>query len=327
MSVKKILLYSLFFLGWAYTTEAQKISNADLKLLRSKEDSLKKLAERFITDSLTAGRMRADSQFVKTFIRSLQVKNSFYYPFDSLAGVAKLYAPDSLFRIYTWNLSFDDYYHRQRGTIQFRTRDGSLRMAPLRDYSEFAENPHDSVRSARTWIGAVYYDIIKTEFKGKNFYTLIGLDANGPRTNIKWIEVLSFTEKNEPVFGGPLFSYAEDSIKKKTQFRIGMEYKKEARVAVEYDPEQQVIIFDHLISETDEPENKWTYVPDGDYEAFKWKNGQWVHIDKLYDFKLEDGQAPLPDPIRNYRGDNNEEKLKQKTDQNKQKEKGKPNGF
>jgi hypothetical protein len=36
---------------------------------------------------------------------------------------------------------------------------------------------------------------------------------------------------------------------------------------------------DHLISETDEPEKKFTYVPDGDYEAFRWQNGQWVHVD------------------------------------------------
>ena len=41
-----------------------------------------------------------------------------------------------------------------------------------------------------------------------------------------------------------------------------------------------MILVDHLISESDEPENKWTYVPDGDNEAFQWENGRWVHVDK-----------------------------------------------
>ena len=29
-----------------------------------------------------------------------------------------------------------------------------------------------------TWIGAMYYNIVKTQFKGKNYYTLFGFDNN-----------------------------------------------------------------------------------------------------------------------------------------------------
>jgi hypothetical protein len=49
---------------------------------------------------------------------------------------------------------------------------------------------------------------------------------------------------------------------------------------------------DHLISETDEPDNKWSFVPDGDNEAFKWQNGKWVHINKAFDYKV-DMTAPI----------------------------------
>jgi hypothetical protein len=112
---------------------AQKISQADKKRLIEKEDSLRSLASDIILDSLTASRMRSDSFFVKTLIRALQIKNSFYYPFDSVQGISKLYSPDSAFRIFTWNISFDDYYSRQRGAIQIRTNDGSLKLVALRD--------------------------------------------------------------------------------------------------------------------------------------------------------------------------------------------------
>ena len=298
---------------------AQKISQADKKKLTEKEDSLRQLAADIILDSLTASRMRSDSLFVKTLIRALQIKNSFYYPFDSVQGVSKLYAPDSTFRIFTWNISFDDYYSRQRGAIQLRTTDGSLKLVALRDCSEFTPDAMDSIRTRGNWIGAVYYDIVKTNYNGKNYYTLIGFDNNSVMSNKKWIEVMTFDQKNEPVFGGQYFNYQQDSLKRATQYRYSLEYKKEARAILKYDEDSKLIIVDHLISETDEPDNKWTYVPDGDYEAFKWQNGQWMHIDKLYNYKLEEGHAPVGDPLLDSKGNPNEKKLQEKSEQNKTK--------
>jgi hypothetical protein len=58
-----------------------------------------------------------------------------------------------------------------------------------------------------------------------------------------------------------------------------------------------MILYDHLISETNEPQKRYTLIPDGDYEGFVWKNGQWVHINKVFTQKLEDGQAPVPMPF------------------------------
>src|SRR5437773_4168854 len=226
---KYILLIVIALASAAPFCNAQKILSADRRKLKEKEDSLQHLAADIILDSLTAGRMRSDSFFVKTLIRALQIKNSFYYPFDSVHGVSKLYAPDSSFRIFTWNISFDDYYSRQRGAIQVRTTDGSLKLTALRDFSEFTPNALDSARTKTNWIGAVYYDIVKTSFNGKNYYTLIGFDNNSVMSNKKWLEVLSFDERNEPVFGGKYFSFEKDSVKRPTQFRYNLDYKKEAR--------------------------------------------------------------------------------------------------
>src|SRR5436190_11490214 len=251
---KYILLIVIALASAAPFCNAQKILSADRRKLKEKEDSLQHLAADIILDSLTAGRMRSDSFFVKTLIRALQIKNSFYYPFQSVQGVSKLYAPDSAFRIFTWNISFDDYYSRQRGAIQMRTNDGSLKLIALRDFSEFTPKAMDSVRSKDNWIGAVYYDIVKKTYSGRNYYTLIGFDNNGVMSNKKWIEVLSFDEKKQTVFGGQYFSYEKDSVKREPQYRICMEYKKEARAILKYDQDDKLIIVDHLISETDEPE-------------------------------------------------------------------------
>ncbi len=326
--MKKIPFYIIFLFSVLSEVSAQKIVPSDLKVLRKKEDSLRMIVKSVMIDSFTAGRMRNDSQFIKTLVRGLQVKNSFNYPFDSIKAIGNLYAPDSSFRIITWQLAYDDYYCRQRGAIQYKTTDGSLKLVPLRDYSEFAENPLDSVRTKDTWIGAVYYNIIKTVYNGTNYYTLFGFDQNSIQSNKKWIEVLTFNEKNLPVFGGKFFSYEKDSIKKPSQFRFSIEYKKDASTTVNWDPELNMILIDHLVSESDEPELAYTFVPDGDYEGFKWDHGKWLHVDKVFtesiDMKGADlymGKPPMGDPILDKDGNHDEKKLGEKSDKNKTREK------
>ena len=100
-----------------------------------------------------------------------------------------------------------------------------------------------------------------------------------------------------------------------------MEYKKEANTLLNYDPELDMIVFDHLISETEEPEKKNTYIPDGSYEGFKWKDGLWVHVDKVFDFQLQDGQFPVDDKLRDDQGNIDEKKLEEASQKNIEKAK------
>ena len=172
----------------------------------------------------------------------------------------------------------DEYVLLQKGAIQMKTPDGSLKLFPLFDVSMFSANPEDSVRYRNNWIGAIYYRIIMKEHNGKKFYTLLGFDNFSVSSNKKWMEVLSFNNNGEPVFGGPFISFKNDSATAPVKPRFNIEYKKEAGTVFNYNPELDMIIFDHLISETEEPHKKDTYIPDGDFEGFKWVNGQWMHV-------------------------------------------------
>lgn len=303
--------------------QAQTISAADRASLRKREDSLKLFSARMVFDSLAANRFRSDSIFVRAFVRALLTKNSFYYPFDSL-NISRLYAPDSSFRIFTWQMKKDEYVYMQKGAIQMKTKDGSLKLFPLFDASMYTKNPMDSARTARNWIGAIYYRIILKEYNGKKYYTLLGFDDFSVNSNKKWMEVLSFNERGEPIFGGPVISYKNDSVKKAVQSRFSIEYKKDAKTFLNYDPEMDVILVDHLISESDEPEKKWTYIPDGDYEAFKWQNGQWVHINKLFNQMLKDGDFPKDALLLDDAGNANERQLEEASKRNLEKAKKKP---
>ena len=193
-------------MGVAPVFAQRQITAADRKELQKKEDSLQKLSANMVFSERPADRFRSDSIFTRTFVRALKVKNAFYYPFDSL-NVSKLYSPDSTFRIFTWQLKKDEYVYLQKGAIQMNTPDGSLKLFPLFDYSMFTSKPLDSVRTRNNWIGAIYYRIIPKEHNGKKYYTLLGFDDFSISSNRKWMEVLHFNERGEPVFGGPVISY------------------------------------------------------------------------------------------------------------------------
>jgi len=327
MTLKKCLL--LFLISTGLLTQAghgQKPAGThdpsmDYARLGKQQDSLKQYAYDLVNAPEAAQRFRADSVFIRTLVRTLKIPNSFYFPFDSLQTISKLYAPDSSFRIFTWQIKKDVYVFIQRGAIQMRTADGSLKLIPLHDVSMFTKKPEDSVRGANNWIGAIYYRIIQNKAFGKNVYTLLGFDDFTINSNKKWMDILTFNDEGQPVFGGPYFSFRNDSAKvsKKPIYRFYLEYKKEATTTFNYDSSMHMIIYDHLISESEEPNRKETYVPDGDYEGFTWENGQWLHVPKVFTTMLEEGQFPAEKKILNDAGGIDEDILKEQSEKNKKK--------
>jgi len=305
----------------AQSATGKRYSVQESKQLELQQDSLKIYAYNIVNAEEPSQRFRADSFFIRILVRSLKFPNSFYFPFDSLQTISKLYAPDSSFRIFTWQIKKDAYVFLQRGAIQMRTTDGSLKLFPLHDVSMFTKKPYDSVRTANNWIGAIYYRIIQKTFNGKNIYTLLGYDDFTINSNKKWMDVLTFNDAGQPVFGGPYFSFKNDSAKanKVPVLRFYLEYKKEATTTFNYDSSMNMIVYDHLISETDEPNRRETFVPDGDYEGFVWQNGQWLHVPKVFNSTLEEGQFPTEKKILSDDGAVNEELLKQQSDKNRKK--------
>ncbi len=288
---------------------AQPISKSDFKMLQQKEDTLKLFANRIIAGQSMSIRFTNDSLFTRGFVKALKTPYSFYYPFDSLQTISKLYAPDSSFRIFTWQMVVSDNLTRQHGAIQMKTPDGTLKIFPLIDKSDVTENIIDTMGNNKGWIGAVYYKIIEKRSSNQNYYTLLGYDENNLKSNRKMIEVLSF-QNDEPMFGGRYFSYEEDSVFKSSNSRYVMEYKKTAGARLTFDEDLDMIILEHLVSETGEPQKKWTYIPDGDYEGFKWKNGKWIHIEKVFNQITELGKEPVPVPLKDAQGKTIEENLK-----------------
>src|ERR1700712_2461817 len=108
--------------------QAQRRVPASVQLLSQLEENMHNYAVDIVNAPETADRAVADSFFTRALVQALKVPYSFSYPFDSLTTISRLYAPDSSFRIFTWQIMKDYSYYRQKGAIQFRTKDGSLKL-------------------------------------------------------------------------------------------------------------------------------------------------------------------------------------------------------
>lgn len=303
----KIIQQVILFCLLPFLSQAQ-LSPSNRNDLVKKEDSLKIHAKEILFGLELNDRFIADSIFTRQFVEALKTPYSFQYPFDSLESISRLYAPDSSFRIITWNLYINDANARRHGAIQMRTTDGSLKLFPLLDKSEEFKDIAQPITDNLNWVGAVYYRILLKEYGGKKYYTLIGFDENDLRSNRKIIDILQF-ENGKPVFGAPLFSFPSNSIFPKKTNRFVMEYKRNAGVRLNYDETMDLIVMEHLISETNEPNKKYTLIGDGDYEALKWMEGKWTYVSKIFFEITPDGQAPLPNKILDDKGNIDESKV------------------
>jgi hypothetical protein len=309
----KSLLFIIFLSVAVSSSNAQRISAKDYKFLQKKEDSLKMVGLKIVQGRNAADRLFADSVFTRMLVKALVTKNSFYFPFDSIVNISKIYAPDSTFKIYTWQLVINENTIRQHGAIQMRTDDGSFKPFVLIDKSDITQNMYDTIGNNLGWMGAVYYKIILKKHNGHNYYTLFGFDENNIKSDKKIMDILEFVE-GKPVFGNKLFIMEKNSSYPKSAARFILEFKKEASPKLSYDTDIDAVVFDELVSETNEPKKKWTLVADGEYEGFKWRDGKWIHTSSIF-AGMPTQKTSVPKPILDVKGNIDENKLQSATQQ------------
>jgi hypothetical protein len=256
---------------------AQAPGKPDLDSLKLEERQLGILAYQMINAGEAEERLAACNDFIPRLISALRIRGSFYFPFDSLKEISELYPKDSSFRIFTWQMDWTRGNEVYFGAIQMRTAEGDLKLFPLLDYSTITTHFEDTITSNLRWMGALYYNLVETSYKGTFYYTLFGFNGNGILSKRKILEVLSF-QNGKPVFGAPLFSFVDGA----EENRFTLEYKPDGNARLNYDPAAHMIIYDHLISLNGEPQKKFTLVPDGTYEGFRWQSGKWRHVSEAF---------------------------------------------
>ena len=267
-----LTVITLFLFLSSFAQHSDETTN--IKQLRSYEDSLIMLGKAMVNDTEETQRQTSNYSFIKTLVSALKIPNSFLYPFDSVKAVRIINSPDNRFRIITWPLTFDDGSYRFYGTIQMNTG-GKLVMYPLTDASPDIKNPEDTITDNRKWFGAEYYWIVPV-YSPKLYYVLLGWKGYTDKSTKKVIEVLSF-DNDKPVLGMPVFDGNG-----KTRKRVVFEYTRHASMLLRYLPDQNMIVFDHLVPPDPKmKDQKDSYGPDLSYDGYKIKNGHWVFVSNL----------------------------------------------
>ncbi len=281
-----LILFSLFF-AMTSSLKAQ-LNSSDTLFFEAYEDTINIYSDSLFNSNIEKNRKIASFRIIKTLKTALKRQHSFQYSFPNLKAISVIQPEDKAFKIFSWQLIFNNNTYKYFGAIQMNSEE--LKLMPLIDNSTMMdENKLTTLTTDnKYWLGALYYGVRKVK-SGKNaYYTLFGYDGNNALSTKKIIDVLWF-QNDEAKFGAPIFDLGEG----KKQNRYIIEYKKGISAGSNFSTEHNKIVFDHLIPESKEGEGQYfTYVPDGSYDAFEWKKGNWVYIDKLFDFKLLDGEFP-----------------------------------
>jgi hypothetical protein len=282
--------------------ENRPITKKDLEKLYRLEDSLQSLSNTLTFDSFLDVRQKACYSFIPKLVEALKADNSFYFPFDSLETVAKIYPPDSSFRIFTWQLVLPKGKFRYYGVIQMKST--KLKMYPLFDRSDTMTYHSQRTNTNEAWYGCLYYNIIQNQTEKGTVYTVFGYEAADILTRRKIVDILTFDESGKPKFGAPLFYFnqMEDTFhyaRKDTFTRFFIEYNYNASTILNYDPQLEMIVFAHVTPPTDKAKGAtFTYVPDGTYEGFKWGSNRWNWVEKVFTFAInENDNPPVPVPL------------------------------
>jgi len=260
MAVRRVLICIVCFLG-SVSAHAQ--------------DVLVRLSGCMLNDSSFERRKVCGAAFEKALDSLLARTDGWNYPLDTIRNISALSPADGAFRLITWNIPQNDGTFEFNGRIRFANKGSeSGTTMSLNDARASINKPLTKQLTADNWYGALYYKLIRTKYKRKTFYTLLGWNGNTSLSNQKIIDVLQVSKDGRISFGAPIF---EDV--KGHKHRIILEYAEQAAVSLRYLENDAVIVFDHLVPTNPAFEGQFAfYSSDFSNDAYRFEKGRWKFI-------------------------------------------------
>ncbi len=219
-------------------------------------------------------KLKLNEEFTEILDTVLAAERSFFYAFDSLKEITRIYSPDNYFRIINWNIYKKDGTYLYFGFLQtYDSKKKTYEYFKLQNHPELVKSAETFVGSHEKWLGMLYYKIIKND----NFYTLLGWDGNSKIIQKKYIEVLYFKKNGDPIFGKDVFKFS-----RKNPRRIVFQYSAEVVMSLKYDEARKLIVFDHLAPKDSFMEGQYQYYgPDFSFDAFELHKDKWRYVEDV----------------------------------------------
>jgi hypothetical protein len=277
--MRQFLFLSIFYLC-SFAVNAQEKTPKTLEVYK---DSLSHITKKLYAATADSTKRFYNKELIALCTNMLKTQGSFEYSFDSVKDIGILTSPDNSFRIYNWNIPLEDGTHEYYGFIHAKQVNmrkvgmfkkiytESYKVFSLTDVSKNVTNTENYISDHTKWYGMLYYKIIPKKSKQKVFYTLLAWDGNDKFSQKKIIDVLTFDNKGNPVFGGSVFN-----TPKGTKKRVVLEYSATCTISLKYNKSKDSIVFDHLVPTEPQLEGQFQYYcTDFTYDGFGFKNGKW----------------------------------------------------
>ena len=235
-------------------------------------DTLEFWGKRMLNDPNEHVRLAAQER-VAALVDSLLLQPiSWNLDFSGVKSIAILTAPDERFRMFNWNVPYNDGSYQFFGRIQIKpTKKTPYTVIHLHDASAEISKAGSKTLTPDQWFGALYYNIIRTSHKKNVYYTLLGWDGNTAFSNKKLVDVLKLEPGNTVVFGAPIF---DDG--KRSRHRVFFEHAERVTMSLRYQEKNNWIVFDHLAPSQPSLMGQYEfYGPDFTFDAFRWEKNRW----------------------------------------------------
>ena len=216
------------------------------------------------------------NNYLKKYFRTfLKNEESMLVEYDSVKYLSVLDSDDSKLRVITWNLNYSDGSFKYFGFLQYKNKNNYCLY--FLDDKKLDDGFERHFLSNAEWYGALYYDIITTQWNSRTYYTLLGWDGANFLINRKVVEVLKFDRKGMPYFGKKAFK-----MDKLYTGRLIFEYADRVTMLLRYNEKNEIIVMDHLSP----PEKKYQglyqyYGPDFSYDGLVFRGGKWHFLNDI----------------------------------------------
>jgi hypothetical protein len=229
-----------------------------------RENQLAELLDTLRNAKTDEAKLAANAAFDKLMETTLNEPTVFDINFTKLGTCGIIDSPDKLVRIVNWNVELADQVQLYNGYVVTRPAVNKESRSIKLNYVRDIYNPKPTeVVDNENWYGALYYQIVPFTEGNKDSYILLGWNGGGLNSNMKLLDVLSFTSKGVK-FGQSIFKTKEATLK-----RVFFEHSSQVSMSLKYEKEYDRIIFDHLSPESPNLNGFYEYYfPDMSYDAF-----------------------------------------------------------
>ncbi len=286
--LKQLLLILLIFSR--LLMEAQN-HQSDLQTIVN--DSLAKTLFGNYSDSLKILTNQQMETLMNTFLTGSE---SIGFQFDSLRFVKCVQPNKADFRIITWVVPLMEKRFLYTGFIQ-KISNGQV-AAVVRLESGKSGPDENSSYQKDDWPSAVYTQIIENKNDNGRFYTLIGWMGGGEGKARRVLEVLTFDQAGNPVFGAPVF-ITDNS--KKSKSRVILEFTDQVPFHLGYEQQRLknekkkkwMIVFNHLSGNNPLFRNSFNaLVPSYDkFDGYFFEDHKWHFVNDV-DVRMDDKNSP-----------------------------------